>query len=337
MPSILCIHHAPCNDGSAAAAALALRLHDHTASSNPSAEQLIDSIEVFPLGFGREWSSPIDEDYLEHFGHHDEVVETIYIVDISLSRERFEQVVAALRSFNRIGRSMPRVVCIDHHQSAIDRIEEISAYCDETYIQIGPGLSGATLVWNYFNQTRGEDLATPDLLRYVADQDVWEWKLVDSAAVNAALNTLNGYLPDMAKELMISREDPSVWLERRKLQGASILSVVDAQITKAFGRVWSFTSASGTEFRVVNATDNASQLGNRLCEDSDLSPNCVALVYTVQDDWSVKVSARTMNGGRVTARSVAEQYGGGGHDNAAGFRVDSIDELRKAIEALCEK
>ncbi len=332
MPSILAIHHAPCNDGSAAAAALAYRLF--SGGEEPSVNQLIETLEPFPLGFGREWNSPIDEDYLKHLGHHDEMIESIYIVDISLSRVRFEQIVSALRSYNRIGTTMPRVVCIDHHQSAIDRMEEISSYCDETYIQIGPGLSGATLVWNYFNEKLGESLDTPELLRYIADQDIWEWNLPDSAALNAALNTLNGYLPEMAEELVVSMQEPSRWLERRKLQGASILSIIDAQITKAFGRVERFLSSSGTEFMVVNATDNASQLGNRLCEDSHHSPECVALVYTVQDDWSVKVSARTMSGGRVSARSVAEKFGGGGHDNASGFRVGSIEKLRKAIEGL---
>ena len=337
MPSTLCIHHAPCNDGSAAAAALAYRLILQRGQRATSPHDLVREIEVFPLGFGREWDSPIDSDYVEHLAHHDEVVDTIYIVDISLSVNRFAQIIDALKRHGRLGTDAPRVVCIDHHQSAIDRIEEIDGYCDETYIKIGEGLSGATLVWEYFDRSDGEQRVMPDLLRYVADQDIWEWKLEHSREVNAALNTLSGYLPDMADELIDSVDDAAAWVRRRRLQGESMLSVIDAQMTKAFGRTDRRISASGIEYMVVNSTENASQLGNKLCEDSEHAPNCVALIYTLQSDFSVKVSARTIGGGSITARSVAEKFGGGGHDNAAGFRVGSVNELEEAIALLLEK
>lgn len=337
MPSVLCIHHAPCNDGAAAAAALAYRLIEQQ-SSAPLVSEPVDpgrTIEVMPLTFGKDWDAPIDEDYIEHLGHHTDVVEEIYIVDISLSRIRYDQIIEELRLRGRIGETMPRITCIDHHRSAIDRLVEIESYCDETYIQIGPGLSGATLVWKYFNEkNETSSLPLPLLLQYVADQDIWEWKLPGSKEVNSALNTLDGMMPTLWQELLESISDPEEWLARRTAQGDSILSVVNSQVRRAFGATSRHVSTDGIEYMIVNATTNSSEIGNRLCEDSEKSPDCVAMIFSVLDDWSVKVSVRTVSGGKVAARTVAERFGGGGHDNAAGCRFASIEELKSAIHDL---
>lgn len=336
MPSVLCIHHAPCNDGAAAAAALAWRLRQNAPPPEENrGDPARDTIEVMPLSFGRTWEAPIDEEYITHLGHHDEIVTAIYIVDISLSSNRFAQIIAELKRQNRIAEEMPRVICIDHHQSAIERIDEISSYCDDTYIRIGPGLSGATLVWQYFDEQPGyEEVPMPELLRYVADQDIWEWKLPASREVNAALNTLDGMMPSLYDELVASIERPEEWMRLRRSQGESILSVIDSQIRRSFGNVTRKTSADGVEFMIVNATSNSSELGNRLCDDSDRTPDCVAMIYTVLEDWGVKVSVRTLSGGKLSAREVAERFGGGGHDNAAGCRFASLEEFRQALDEL---
>ncbi len=337
MPSILCIHHAPCNDGASAAAALAYRILHGRGQSAESIRNADpgDIIEVLPLSFGRDWDAPIDPDYIEHLGHHREIVEEIYVVDISLSRVRYEQIIAELERRHRLGGTPPRIVCIDHHQSAIDRIEEIDSYCDETFIRIGPGLSGATLVWKYFDEREeGDRLPMSILLEYVADQDIWEWKLPDSREVNAALNTLNGMMPTLWDELLESIARPAEWLATRNVQGESILSVVDSQIRRSFAVTSRHVSEEGIEYMVVNATANSSELGNRLCEDSSHTPNCVAMIYSVLEDWSVKVSVRTVSGGKVSARSIAERFGGGGHDNASGCRFGSVEDLQSAVRDL---
>ena len=273
MPQILCFYHAPCNDGSASAAALA-----HRIDPDRPADTVIEAI---PTSFGRTWEEPFDSDFLDFLGHHDDEIVAIYIVDISISQQRFTQVYNHLRNIGRIGEAPPMVVCIDHHQSAIDRKDEIARYCDEVYIRIGSGLSGATLTWLYFDEKQGEPEPMPVLLRYVADQDVWDWKLDGSRAVNAALNTLSGHLPDMVEELAVAIEDPDAWRDRREMQGRSMLSVVDSQIAKSLGMTASFPLGKTARLHVVNASANSSELGNRICEEADSSPNVVAMIYAL--------------------------------------------------------
>jgi len=325
MSGILCFYHAPCNDGSASAAALNYRLGRAYPDLN---------IEFHPMTFTVDWDDPMPEEYLLRFDHRSPEVSEIYIVDISLSPTKYYQIVDHLRNLGKIGPEKPVTVCIDHHRTALDNVDVLNEYCDETSIEIGPGLSGATLVWRYFNGILGENLPMPALLSYVADQDVWEWKLENSKAINAALNTLDGHAGAMIEELAWSLESEEEWLNTRLQQGNAILSVIDSQLQKSFSRVYDFDGESGVQFRVVNSTENSSELGNLLCEESHRSPHAIAVIYSIQRDWSVKCSLRSISGGTLNARDIAERFGGGGHDNAAGCRFSGMEEFLKALNGL---
>lgn len=327
MFSILCFYHSPCNDGSASAAALQHRLIH---------ENYLDGefdIRFCPLTYTTEWDEPFPETYLENEIAPKHEVSEIFLVDVSISKVKYDQVLEHLRKEERLGSGKPRTICIDHHSTALDKIDELKEFCDEAYIQIGPGLSGATLVWKYFNERFGEDLETPLLLRYVADQDIWEWKLPDSREVNAALNVLNGTVEVMEEELAESMADSGKWLEARKMRGGAIISMVDSQVHRSSRNVADI-STPNTRLLVVNATSFSSELGNYLCQEHEETPHAVAMIYSIQENWTVRCSIRSVPGGRVNAKQVAERYGGGGHEHAAGCRFESFEELRQAIEEM---
>lgn len=325
MPKTICFYHSPCNDGGSAAAALRYRL-----AHLPEPRAL----ELMPMGFGLSWEDPFNDTFLNRLDDFKEIVDEIYIVDISMSAGRHAQVIDKLRAAGRIGDTLPRTVCIDHHISAIDRLEEIESYCDDTMIEIGTGLSGATLVWLYCDQRLDAPQPMPLLLRYVADQDLWEWRLPRSREINGALNILAGEIDAMEREMLESIEDEKAWSDLRALQGASIVSMIDSLVRRSYGRLLDVVGADGVHYRIVNGTDSSSEIGNELCVQSDHNPHVVAIIYAVQEDWSVKCSIRSVTGSKVTARDVAERYGGGGHDNAAGCRFADIDAMRKALAEI---
>ncbi len=329
MQTILCFYHSPCNDGGASAAALRYRILEHFGEDAPD-------LRFCPLSFTTEWNEELPVHYVENEVHPKYPVSTIYIVDISFSREKYHQIIAHLKEQNKLADDKPRVICIDHHKTALEKKDELDEFCDETYIKIGEGLSGATLVWNYFNETFDEKLPMPKLLQYVADQDIWEWKLPNSMEINTSLNTLDGHIDCMVEELAESMADEEKWMERRRSQGAAIMSMVESQINKSMRHVIEY-EIDGVVLRMVNATDNSSELGNHLCEHSHHAPHVVAFIYSVQNDWSIKCSVRTIDGSKVTARQFAERFGGGGHDNAAGCRFNSFEEMRSALNELKEK
>ena len=321
----LCFYHSPCNDGASAAAVVSKRIHEIEPETD---------VEFHPIGFTVGWDDPVPEAELRVLGHEKRPVTSIYIVDISLSPVKYNQILDYLRKVGRIGESKPKTVCIDHHRTALDNIDALTSYCDETMIEIGPGLSGATLAWNYFNRFAEQAEPIPLLLQYVADQDIWEWKLNSSREINSALNRLDGKAESMVKELDWSLRDNATWLRTRLQQGKAVISVVDSQLKKSYTRVFDYLTESGTEFRIVNATENASELGNMLCEESKHSPAVIVMIYSIQRNWSVKCSVRSIPGGKIVAREIAERFRGGGHDHAAGCRFENVLEFDKALEAL---
>jgi oligoribonuclease NrnB/cAMP/cGMP phosphodiesterase (DHH superfamily) len=240
---------------------------------------------------------------------------------------------AYLAEIDRLGPQRPRLICIDHHLTALERIEELRAYCDVAMIEIGPGLSGATLVWKYFNGAFSQELDTPMLLRYVADQDIWEWKLEDSLEINSALNALDGHVESMIDELKLSMADEAAWRHDRFIEGRAILRMVDSQVVRS-ARSVRHVMVESTMLSIVNSSAFNSELGNYLCRHSHHRPNVLAVLYSIQEDWSVRCSVRSVDGSTVNARQFAERFGGGGHDNAAGCRFADFATFRETLDRL---
>lgn len=326
--TILCFYHAPCNDGAASAAALQYRLFKNG--------QIDDDrdIRFCPLSYTTDWGEPFHEHYLENEVQPRFPVKEIYMVDVALSPVKYEQLIQHLRKENRLASEDPQVVCIDHHITMLEKIDVLKEFCDETCVKIGPGLSGATLVWNYFNERFQENLETPLLLQYVADQDIWEWKLPHSHEVNAALNIMQGTVDEMERELEHCMNAPEQWLEERRRSGQAITEMVQSQVNRSARQVADIPIMEGARLLVVNATSFSSELGNHLCEDHDESPNVVALIYSIQDNWAIRCSLRSIAGGRINARQIAQHYGGGGHDHAAGCRFENFEALHAALNEL---
>src|SRR4051794_25756663 len=119
MTSILCFYHAPCNDGSAAAAALRYRL--------AQAHYRDSSYELYfcPLSYTTDWDAPFPEEFLKTDIQPSYPVSDIFIVDLSMSRTKADQLLEHLRNADRISGANPPIVCIDHHQTALDKIEQL--------------------------------------------------------------------------------------------------------------------------------------------------------------------------------------------------------------------
>jgi oligoribonuclease NrnB/cAMP/cGMP phosphodiesterase (DHH superfamily) len=327
MISNLCFYHAPCNDGSASAAALRYRLR------NAVYHQGKYELVFCPLNYTTDWDQPFPDEYLNTVVVANHQVAEIFIVDLSISKIKHDQLLEHLRAHGKLGGGQPRTICIDHHLTALNKLEELKEFCDETYIHIGPGLSGATLTWNYCNERFGETIETPALLRFVADQDIWEWKLEHSHEINSALNVLDGKVETMIDELQRSMESEEEWQRMRMLEGKAIMAMVDSQVFRS-GRMVAHVNIGAVWLSVVNATSFSSELGNYLCEHSHHAPNALAVIYSIQEDWAVRCSIRSIAGGTINARMFAERFGGGGHDHAAGCRFRDLEAFRSALSDL---
>ncbi len=203
-----------------------------------------------------------------------------------------------------------RLTIVDHHITARDHylsdLQLVNAVEDAGHeIVFDMDHSGAVLAWHHF----ADGKPVPDLLRYVEDQDLWNWTLPQSEEINAAITTYPRRF-DTWSELAdrdiseLAREGESVVRANRMEIERRVQSAHPVQI-------------DGVPFEAVNATTVRSALGHALAQRRAFGVE-QACVYRVAGD---RVYATLYSIGDVDVAAIAVRYGGGGHRNAAGFTV----------------
>jgi hypothetical protein len=262
-----------------------------------------------PDGFGAAWAvwrAWGDAGRYVPIGH-DEVIRgsdcedhLVAFVDIAPSN-------AVLRD---LAGSASQIVVLDHHISAQKRFESEPELADELReeghsIRFELAHSGAVLAWQYFHPKE----ATPELLAYVEDQDLWAWKLLSSQEVNAALGSYPRRF-DVWSELdaraphELAREGESIVRSNR----AEVERIVQSAATIAIGT---------RRVEAVNATHSRSSVGHELAKRA-AHGDPWGCVYRIAAD---RVHASIYSIGDFDVSTIASELGGGGHRNASGFTV----------------
>lgn len=212
-----------------------------------------------------------------------------------------------------------QIILLDHHVSSRDRIEadlRVENALDGRGHDIRFDLSnsGAVLAWKYFQP----DEPIPDLLRYVEDQDLWNWELPRSQEVNAAI----GSYP-------LSFE---VWdeLARRDIhsladEGEPLVRAKRTEVARALHKAAPLV-IHNRRVEAVNASAHRSAIGHELAKRALFGEEW-GCAYHITGN---RVSATLYSIGDLDVASVAISLGGGGHKNAAGFSV-SLSEWQAML------
>jgi len=160
------------------------------------------------------------------------------------------------------------------------------------------------LAWDYWFP----DKPAPLLLQYIQDRDLWLFKLQNSAEVSAALKS---YPRDF--EVWSTLSVDALVRDGIAIQRAKSVQVAD-HVENATLR-----NVGGYLVPVVNATCHLSDIGDQLNARFPASP--FAACYFDRADGKRQWSLRSR--GEFDVSEVAERFGGGGHQNAAGY----IEEL----------
>ncbi|MEM9174886.1 MAG: hypothetical protein AAGC67_06600 [Myxococcota bacterium] len=262
-----------------------------------------------PDGFGAAWSVRRawgEDAWYVARGHDDRV----RMGDCEDALVAFVDIAPAEDELRELADVAAQVMVIDHHVTARDRlasdprrVNELEA--DGHVLHFDLTHSGSVLAWHTFNP----DTDTPDLLRYVEDQDLWNWALPDSDAVNAAIAS---YPRDFETWDRLAAEP----IEKLVAEGKPILRANRIEIERRLEHVRPI--ALGTErIEAVNASINRSQLGHEIAKRAAFGKEW-GLVYRVE---GTEVFATIYSIGDLDISKVATGYGGGGHKNASGFHV----------------
>jgi oligoribonuclease NrnB/cAMP/cGMP phosphodiesterase (DHH superfamily) len=225
----------------------------------------------------------------------------VYIVDFSYKRAVLKQVCATAAN----------VTILDHHISAQDDLEGLESEHDNLKVVFDMEKSGAVLSWEYFHQE-----PPPRLLLHIQDRDLWRFELEGTDAINTALMSYP-FTFEFWQELMVSGDK----VDALQREGDTI-NRFRRQLIEQYKKRAVIGTIAGFKVPVVNAPHAIiSELVGELSEDYPFAAG-------YQDHGSKRSwSLRSRKDGGEDVAKIAEQFGGGGHRNAAGFGVQLPEGL----------
>lgn len=220
----------------------------------------------------------------------------VYMVDFCYSREVMEEML----------KDAIQVSVLDHHQTAIQALETLSA--DNYFPHFDINKSGASIAWDFIFPHEQRPL----LLNHVEDRDLWKFNLDGTREYSAALFSY--------------KYDFEVW---EKLMAMDVIAMVDFRIAgihierKHFKDLEELLKVGTREIVIDKILVPCCNLPYTMRSDGgDILSKSAPFAATYYDTASHRVfSLRSQKEGGMDVARIAEKYGGGGHKNAAGFQV----------------
>lgn len=279
MRKTICIYHANCMDGFAAAWAVRSALGPQ--------------IEFHASDYGDTPPDVADAD--------------VVVVDFSYKRMIIEQMAKVAHS----------VLILDHHVSAQDELAGLPSapFWDAQRRNGGVAAvfdmerSGAQIAWDFF---RSEYQAQrPSLIDYIADRDLWRFDLPDSKAINAALS-INDFDFHTWTDLATDMQD-AAYLQKMREHGATLLKRKGKDVAQIINTATRHMTIGGHIVPVANCPIHlASDVAGALAESA-------AFGACYFDNPKGRKFSLRANSDEAAVHVIAGLYGGGGHPRAAGF------------------
>lgn len=223
----------------------------------------------------------------------------VYLVDFSYKRAVIELMLDDCVS----------LTILDHHKSAIEDLSPLNGH-PKLALEFDMNRSGAMIAWEYFHP----DERPPPLLAHVQDRDLWQFKLPFTREIQAALfsyeydfeiwdDLMMGPLGDLTQE--------GIAIERKHHKDI-------AELLAAYTRRMVI---GGYDVPVCNVPYTMSSDAGHALAGGEAFGAC----YSDGPDGRY-FSLRSTDQG-VDVSEIAKLYGGGGHRNAAGFKVPRYHSL----------
>lgn len=235
---------------------------------------------------------------------------TVIMVDFSYKRPDIME----------MGKSARAILILDHHKSAADDLGDFAAYpwdssgvheewvraqaCGGVVAQFDMNRSGAMLAWDFFHPGK----EPPALIRHIQDRDLWKFELEGTREIQAALFS---YPYDFEVWDRLMEMD----VENLRKDGAAIERKHFKDIREFIASAAWRTNIAGHSVPVLNAPYFWSSDAGHIMAAGEPFAAC----YWDTPDGQVFSLRSDANGFDVA--EVAKQFGGGGHQHAAGFKV----------------
>ncbi|QDP65808.1 MAG: putative single-strand DNA-specific exonuclease [Prokaryotic dsDNA virus sp.] len=291
-PDVL-IYHDNCDDGFAAAWAIHKKWGD--------------TVQFLPSNYGR--PMPTWKDGRE-----------VLVADFSFPPEQCEE----------LANQGCRVLMLDHHKTAKEALSGLpqvqkptyknvgqmfdrltGTWRDEVLVEFDMDRSGARMAWDF--AFPGEE--TPELILAVEDRDLWRFNRPDTKLVSMYLRSLDRSFAQWDAAAALYGENPDQFLSEataiKRFYDQRVKAICDS------ARLQTFHGHSGVAVTYACPYDFVSDTCNTLLA---MHPDAPFAVAVIQNQEGITYSLRSTDD-RVDVSEIAKANGGGGHRNAAGFRV----------------
>ena len=226
----------------------------------------------------------------------------LYFVDFSLPAAEFESIIEGVE-----------ITVLDHHKTARENLANLS---DRITQRFNMNLCGATMCWEYFFPEK----PVPAFLNYIQDRDLWDHKLESTAEVHAAYAKLGRTFELYDKLASMSQAE---FLEFMVPIGRPAVEERKAKVEAIAQRQELATVAGHDGVMIVKLAEDGSEDGltSDVCQAMYLQHPEVPFVacwVPSSGTWSLRSNK---DGNNTDVGEIAKANGGGGHRNAAGFKV----------------
>ncbi len=224
------------------------------------------------------------------------------MVDFSYKRPVIEEMLKTAKSIS----------IIDHHKSAIEDLMPLEVLTTvgmdirmPLYFHFDTNHSGAMLAWNCFHEGK----EPPQLIKHIEDRDLWKFQMEGTREIQAAVFSYP-YDFETWDWLMLKAD-----LATLRTEGAAIERKHHKDIAELLAVCQRRMTIGGHNVPVASLPYTlSSDAGNKMAEGEPFA----ACYYDSADGRNFSLRSRQEG---LDVSEIAKQYGGGGHRNAAGFKV----------------
>lgn len=294
MSQIVCLYHDDCFDGLGAAWALSKRFPD---------------AEFIPVRYKEAAPNVVGK--------------TVYVVDFCYPFDELMAMAVAAEELHVFDHHKGMDVVIAQFNLAINALgwdpAKFRAIFDKS-------VSGAKLTW----QQLMPEYTIPTIIEHISDRDLWRFELEDTKAVLAGLGTYEMSLKVWDRLFRWDpKEDPTDFasehqaaIDQFDTEGRPVLRKMQQDINRIRTLCEREITLGGHTVPLVNAPRTLiSEVLEQACLDKPF-----AVGYFDGPDFR-EYSMRSTRGVGMDLIALAKSLGGGGHENAAGFRVDRTHPL----------
>lgn len=200
------------------------------------------------------------------------------------------------------------ILIIDHHATAIKFLKDFEHPKLIKYLDNNK--SGAGLAWEYFHNS-----PVPELIKYIEDRDLWKFKLLNTKEIIEAVSNYPLSF-NVWDSLMVMP------IERLRDEGRVLLRKTEIEINRAIAQKPLDLIIANHLIPTRNLTQNISETLNRIVTKENIP---FSASFFVNKEGYI-FSLRSIDS-KEDVSKIAKMYGGGGHRNAAGFKVSTLEQL----------